>query len=226
MMGSKKVFWGMIVVLVLLSCLAVFVLIYGDIFVGKQAKKLVELRLENRLLDEQQAALIQANKDIVKYKDLEDTAKAVVPQDKDQARAVREIIRLAADSGIKISSVSFPTSSLGAKPSAASNTSSSSTSSAVTGETTSPSSSSAQTSSPVSQAKPVEGVPGVYSLEMTIVPDSDTPISYYDFLSFLTKLENNRRTAQVTSVTISPIDDDSSTSYISFSLTLNIFVKP
>ncbi len=216
MSSSKRVFLIMIGVVTLLSGLAIATLVGGDMYLRKQAKKLTDLKLENRLLDEQQTALIQANKDIAKYADLEKIAKSVVPQDKDQARAVRDIIQIASDSGISISSVSFPSSNLGQ------GSSSSSSSSATSGST----STAKPTTNAISQGKAVEGIPGVYALEMTILPNSGSPVSYDKFLKFLERLENNRRTAQVTKIKVDPVGSDPKSLLINFTLTINIFVKP
>lgn len=217
-MNSKKVFFGMLGLLVLLVGGAIGLVFLGDTMLKKESNKLVEQRLESRLLDEQQAALVRANREIEGYEELEKTVKAVVPQDKDQARAVREIIKIAGRSGITISSIDFPSSSLGTKP-------------VKSGGNQNPdgsaeSKSPEPKSSPVSQATPVEGVNGVYSLEMNIVPAANRPISYYKFLEFLGRLENNRRTAQVTSVRIQPVGDSNTNPSVTFSLTINIFVKP
>lgn len=214
-MSSKKVFFGMIALLLLLAAAATALVVYGDIFMNKESAKLVDQRLESHLLDEQQAALTRANQDIEQYEDLEKTVQAVVPQDKDQARAVREIINIAAKSGIKISSIDFPSSSLGEKQKKS-----------ASDNPEAPTPKSESKSSPVSQATPVDGINGVYSLEMNIVPDSNQPVSYYKFLEFLSRLENNRRTAQVTSVRIEPVGDSSTNPSVTFSLTINIFVKP
>ncbi len=177
------------------------------------------LKVEDKVLEEQQSALNQANKDIVKYSELEKDAKTVVPQDKDQAKAVLEIIQIAKQSNIAIKSITFPSSNLGAKAAPTTNSSDSSDKS---------SSSSTPPPPPISQAKPVDGIKGVYSLEMNIVPDSDNGnvVSYYQFLDFLQRLENNRRTAQVTQIRITPKTSDKQSSIITFTLTINIFVKP
>jgi hypothetical protein len=214
MMNSKRVFFLMIGVCVLLSAAVLGVVVAGNNILKQQAEKLVDLKLEDRLLDEQQAALTKANQDILEYEELENIAKTVVPQDKDQARAVREIVALARESGISIATISFPSSNLGAKVAPAKP--------AAEGEA--PAKAAAVPT--ITQAKPVEGVPGVYALEMTITPNAERQVSYYQLLDFLEKLENNRRTAQVTSVKITPITDDGDNPYVSFSLTLNIFVKP
>lgn len=211
-MTSKKIYYFMLAVVGVLFITAVAIFILGNSSLKQSSKKLIDLKLQNKLLEEQQTALIRAKKDIAQYADLEKVAKTVVPQDKDQARAVREIISIAQQSNIGISGISFPSSSLGSKT--ASGGSASSTSSAA--------------KSPLSQAKPVDGIPGIYSLEMTITPDTTNgpPISYYQFLGFLRRLENNRRTAQVSQIKIDPLSTDRRNPYISFVLTINIFVKP
>lgn len=181
----------------------------------KQADKLVELKLEDRLLDEQQAALTQANQDIKEYEELEQAAKSVVPQDKDQARAVREIIAIAKEVGVPISTISFSSSNLGVQPVQP-----------KTNEGDGGSTTTTPAAPAITQAKPVEGVTGVYALEMIITPDSEANISYYQLLDFLEKLESNRRTAQVTSVKVTPVTSDANNPYITFTLNINIFVKP
>lgn len=218
-MTSKRMYFVMLGVTVLLAIGIVASVVMGDMYLQKQASKLNELKVQDRILEEQQTALTQANKDIAKYTELEKVSKSVVPQDKDQANAVLEIIEIARQSGIAIQSITFPASSLGAKAAPAPKTD------AGSGDAAKPATPAAPT---ISQAKPVDGVPGVYSLEMNITPvSSDTsPISYYQFLDFLGRLENNRRTAQVTQIKISPKTSSPQSPFISFTLTINIFVKP
>jgi hypothetical protein len=205
----------MLGLVVLLSAGIVATVVMGDQYLKKQADKLNELKVQDKILEDQQTALTQANKDITKYTELEKISKSVVPQDKDQAKAVLEIIEIARQSGIPIQSITFPSSNLGTKVAPAPKAEGSSTPAAPAAP-------------PVSQAKPVDGIKGVYSLEMNITPAaSDTnPISYYQFLDFLGRLENNRRTAQVTQVKISPKTTARQSPFISFTLTINIFLKP
>jgi hypothetical protein len=182
----------------------------------KQSDKLMALKLENRVLDEQQAALTRANKDVVKYAELEKIAKSIVPQDKNQAQTVLELINIAKESGIPISSISFPTSTLGrttTPPSASTGTTSGSAA------TTTP----APTTPSVTQVTPVTGMAGVYQMEVTVQSGS-TPVSYNDFITFLSKLENNRRTAQVSNLTITPSPKD--INKVTFTLGINVFIKP
>lgn len=60
-----------------------------------------------------------AKKDVEKYAYLNEIINSALPQDKDQARTVREIFLLAKQAGITIKSVQFPSSTLGAVTSAA-----------------------------------------------------------------------------------------------------------
>jgi len=215
-MNAKKVNFILIGVIILLGLAGAGSVVLGNVSLQKKSQQLVGLKLNNRILNEQQLALQTAKKNIEKYADLEQIAKSVVPQDKDQAEVVREIIDIAGQSGIKIRTIAFPSSNLGA---------------GATTSTPSASSSSTPTSAaaaPISQAVPVPGISGVYSLAVTITPDDNPaqPITYYQFLDFLKRLENNRRTAQVTDVKVIPTGIDNKNPIVSFSLTMNIFIKP
>lgn len=166
----------------------------------KSSDELVAVKLENRVLDEQQSFLVKAKKDIETYKELNGIAQSVVPQDKDQARTVRDITSIASSLGIKLSSVSFPASTLGQ-------------SSKISGAKTA-----------VTQVTPVAGIPKLYEMQITVQQDTGAPISYEKFLDFLSKLEKNRRTAQVTSVTIQPTT--SNRNNLTFNLVLSTYIKP
>lgn len=221
-MSNKKIYYGMLGLVSIIAFGFFSVIIVGNNVLKSSSAQLQELKLKDRILQEKQTALLKAKQDIEKYQDFEETAKSVVPQDKDQAKAVRQIINLAKQSGIKIQSISFSASSLGgsgATPSSGQNQ-----------NPDAPGAKKPTTSSnkAISQAVPVTGVNGVYSLEMIIIPDTEegSPITYTQFLDFLQKLENNRRTAQVTQIRVDPVDNESGSPYVDFSLTVNIFLKP
>lgn len=72
-----------------------------------------QARLKSLTLDEKQRQLSKARVDIEKYRTLADIAKSIVPQDKDQAQTVREIVKIADTHGIKLGAITFPASSLG-----------------------------------------------------------------------------------------------------------------
>lgn len=200
-MTPKKasfVMMGSLAVAVILLGILVY---FGDQSLSKQSEELVDLKATNQTLETQQANLITAKRNLEKYSDLEEITQDIVPQDKDQARAVREIVTLAEQSGFGLESINFPQSNLG---------------SATTDKNNSNTNS-------ITQAVPVQGIKGVYSLEAVITPKGNIP--YSQFLTFLSKLENNRRTAQVTSVRIEPSTDGNS-EFISFTLNVNLFLKP
>lgn len=222
-MSNKKMYFGMVGLVSVIGIGFVAVMFLGNSMLKNSSIELQDLKLKDRILQEKQTALVKAKQDIEKYQDFEETAKSVVPQDKDQAKAVRQIIDLAKQSGIKIQSISFSASSLGG--SGASQSSGQNQNPDAPGASK-PSASTSKTA--ISQAVPVAGVNGVYSLEMIIIPDTEagSPITYTQFLGFLQKLENNRRTAQVTQIRVDPVDNETGSPYVDFSLTVNIFLKP
>lgn len=218
-MSSRRAFLFMIGAFVLSFGLLVGSVAAGNTLLKSRANKLMELKLENRVLDEQQVALTQANKDIQKYAELEKTAKAIVPQDKNQAQTVLEIVSIAKEAGVPISTILFPTSTLG-QTSSSSNTSNSSAGASSTN--TSNTTTTPKTS--VTQVTPVTGMAGVYQMEVTVQSDTNQPVRYSSLIDFLTKLENNRRTAQVSNLTITPSQKD--VTRITFTLGINVFIKP
>lgn len=170
-----------------------------DNLLGSQANKLISLKAKSLALATEQQGLIKAKQDIKTYSSLSQIAKAVVPQDKDQAEAVREIVNIAASNGISLSAISFPASTLG-------------TTTTSTGTTS------------LSQLQPVKNITGVYQLQITVVGDSSKPVAYDKFVSFLVALEHNRRTAQVSSISIQP--NAINRSLLTFTLNLNEYIKP
>lgn len=173
-----------------------------------QAAKLVTLKAKNEALTSEQQGLVKAKKDIKTYAKLETIAKSVVPQDKDQAEAVREIVNIAEANGISLATISFPASSLGSIIPQASSSVSSTTKSTVS----------------FSQLQAVKNINGVYLLQISVVSDSNKPVAYDKFISFLSALENNRRTAQVSTISIQP--NLANRNLLTFSLSLNEYIKP
>lgn len=209
--------------LVLLSALAgagllFFIIIFSGLgILSAKNQRLIELKQQIRTVDAQSSNLAAAKKQVEQYSYFNDIAKSVLPSDKDQAQAVLDIFSLADQSGIAIASITFPASSLGAKAAA-------------------PASNNAATAPPasaISQARAVEGIAGLYSLELVISPQTGTSVpdtkrvTYPKLLDFLERIEHNRRTAQITQVNIQPQGGGSSPSqFINFTMTINIFMKP
>lgn len=207
-MNAKRVFFVIIGCLGMLVMLAVAGIYFGNAMLQKQSHKLVALKLQSRVSDEQQAALAKAKQNVIKYTPLNTIAQTIVPQDKDQALTVREIVSFADKAGIKIGSITFPASNLGQKKVGSSS-----------GTVSAPSASSS-----LSQVTPVKGIAGVYQLPITIQSDTNALINFNQLVTFLQSLENNRHTAQVSQLTINPVD--ASGKRLSFELVVNVYIKP
>jgi hypothetical protein len=193
-MSAKKTYW-LLLGAVGLSLIALIVcVIIASNLLASQSRHLVKARTESMVLEGKQEQLAKAKSDISKYKDLADIAKSIVPQDKDQAQTVREIVNLAAANGVKLGSITFPTSALGDAK--------------VTH----------------SQLTPVQNIPGVYRLEITVQSDSGSPATYTSFINFLDALEHNRRTALVSGITLTPESNDPNK--LAFTLIVNEYIKP
>lgn len=206
----------MLGVLGLMSVLVIATVVLGDSFLRKQSQKLLDLKLNNQVIEAQQTSLVQAKKDLEKYNELEAIAKQIVPQDKDQARAVRELINLANQSGISIASIGFPASNLGQQAAVKAVTPSENAAASTTPA--------APAAPPVTQVKPVEGIKGLYQLEIVVVSDATRPATYPRMIDFLSRLEQNRRTAQVAQISIQP--DTVDRNALNFTLTITLFIKP
>lgn len=208
-MSTKRVYYVMLGLVGLLF----FAVLVGTVQINgllkSKARHLVDLKLQSQVISSQQTGLQKAKKQVAQYSGFEETAKSIVPQDKDQAQAVREISKLASDSGIsRLSSITFPLSTLGGA--------------AGTSSGTAPKTSSKGS---LTQLTPVKGISsGVYSLQITIQQTSESTIPYSQFLNFLEKLEQNRRTAQVTSIILQP--DNTHPNMVAFTLIINEFIKP
>lgn len=211
-MTSKRLYIG------LLGCIGLLVvaLIAGTYgthsLLASHARALTKLKAQSAALDQEQLSLNKAKQDIKTYADLVKITKAVVPEDKNQAEAVREIVNIAGDNGIDLASVTFPASSLGG------------TASGGTATSLAPSAAGSSQGSGLSQLTPVKSISGVYSLQITVTSSISKPVPYPQFINFLSALEHNRRTAQVNTISIQP--DKINPALLSFTLGLNEYIKP
>lgn len=198
-MNSKQLYFGFIGLLILLSLGTVVATYFANGWLEQQARQLTDLKATSQATADQQTALANDKKDLAKYSALNKIAQSIVPQDKDQAEAVREIVNIAAQSGIpSLSSITFQTSALGTKT--------------------------LSTSNGLTQVTPVKGMPGVYDLQITVNLDASKSVPYSTFIKFLSKLEQNRRTAQVSSIVVQP--DANNPGRVSFTLVIDEFLKP
>ena len=92
------------IVLAALTTLLSFALV-GSGFLANQllmqkSQALGKLKAQSQVASDLQITLNKDKADIVRYKDLNEIAKSVVPKDKNQAQTVGEIIKMAQASGI------------------------------------------------------------------------------------------------------------------------------
>lgn len=198
-MTPRKLYYALLACLILAGIGLLATGYIADSLLTKKAMTLKQLKAEVENQSTLQSELSKNKRQLREYSGLNQIAKTIVPQEKDQAVTIREISRMASESGIpKLSSITFPASTLGGATGVAS-------------------------ANNISQLTPVKGLAGVYSLPVTVTLSSTNSVSYSQFMVFLDKLEQNRRTAQVTSVNITPFASDPSR--ISFNLVINKYVK-
>lgn len=217
-MTPKRLYFGLIGLIGLL----IIGLLAGAFGINKvlteRSTQLTALKATAQALDKEQSGLAEAQQEVQKYAGLQKIAQAVVPEDKDQAEAVREIVNIAAANGVGLSAITFPASSLGSTGTTPS--SGATNSSAVTVGPVKPNTSAGK----LSQLQPVKNIPGVYVLQITVQSDPNKPVPYSSFINFLHALEHNRRTAQITSITLQPAANNPGS--LSFTLTINEYIKP
>jgi len=223
-MNSQK--FRLVLLGILGACVLIFIVlcVLGLSALGNESKKVVELKLHNQTADAQLTNLAVSKQEVEKYSYFKTVASTVIPNDKNQAEAVLEIFKLADQSGINIQNITFPNSNLGTTSPLAATPTASST--AAPTSTTTPT-----TQKIISQSTPVTGIPGLYSVQLIITPETgsqlsaDRQVTYSKMLDFLSRIENNRRTAQITQVNIQPLATSGGNQF-NFTLTVNIFIKP
>lgn len=212
MITPKRTYYVLLVVTILLFGGLVFGTYSTNKLMVARSNKLTELKIKTLALQQEKLSLATAKKGIAKNADLLKIAQAVVPQDKDQAEAVRQIVKIASANNVKLASITFPASTLGGGPTASTSPAPASANATKTQSTA------------LTQVQPVKGIPGVYDLQITVQSDSSKPVPFTQFVGFLKALEQNRRTAQVNSISIAPLP--SNRNLLTFSLTLDEYIKP
>lgn len=194
-MKSRQLFFGLTALVLLLSLGVVGAGVGANTLLATKSNELSKLKAKEQVMDDTQANLNRSKSDLKRYAELNDIAKTIVPQDKDQTQTVREIVKIAKDSGINhLSSVTFPSSTLGTIGSSA-----------------------------LTQLTLVKGMAGVYTLPITVAVNEESAVSYSQLIAFLNGLEQNRRTAQVASLTLTPSEGSSN---IAFTIVINEYIKP
>jgi hypothetical protein len=196
-MTAKNIHKLLMIMLILLIVIAASALIFSNYMMRKSTDKLIQAKLDNIGFDSEEQTYLQARKDLDEYAALNEIIQKILPKSKDQAQAVSELYKIGDETGITIASIQFPSSSLGEK---------------------------STNSNSVTQAKAVDGMPGVMGIDIAIElqPATGASISYANMISFLQKIEVNRRSMQIKQITVNA---DTVNGGVTFNVTLTIFVK-
>jgi len=204
-MNAKRFYYTLIGALVLLVIGAGAMAYFGNVLMKKSSEKLVSAKLDNIANETEEANYAQAKKNLEKYSDLSELVTKILPSDKDQARAVSEIYKIGKETGVTITKIEFPSSTLGQKPASSTSTTTDTPASSGT----------------VTQAKAVTGLSSVLGIDINITNSSDT--TYSQMINFLQKIESNRRSMQIKKISVRPNNEKN---VLNFDLTVTIFVKP
>lgn len=219
-MTAKKTFYMMLSMLVILVIGSVAMLYFGNSFMKKSSISLINAKLDNVAYDSEEQTYLKSRKDLDKYKALNETISKILPKSKDQAQAVKELYRIGDETGIIIDKIQFPSSTLGQKTAAAA-----ATPTPTNNKASEPTTAATPTTTSITQAKAVEGMPGVLGIDIQIglQPAYGATISYDNMIRFLQKVENNRRSMQIKQINVHA---DTKNGGVTFDLTLTIFIKP
>ena len=202
-MNAKKFYITLIVIIVLLVIATAGVFYGANVMLKRSSTKLSQLKVENAVLEQNEKVYQKAKNDLIKYQDLQSAVNEALPKEKDQAKALKELIQIGNTTGVKIEKIEFTDSTLGDKAKSTASTP-------------------AAAGSAVTQAKPIAGISGVQGIEMKVTlagANTNTSINYNNFIEFLDLVSNNRRSMQIASLNIQP-------DLKKADLTINIFVKP
>lgn len=207
MISAKKAYYGLIGLLIIVIAGIGAVLYFSRVFLKANSDKLVAAKLELYKIDETESAYRKNQALLTANQDTADILASVIPNEKDQAKAVREITQIAADNGLSVKAIRFPGSDL-----------------VITNKSTTAEQKTA-TSQSVSQAKVVPGLTNVLGIVVEIELNSanaNQTISTDQVLGFLQKVENNRRNIRVTSINFGSAVDEGKTLKVDTLL----FIKP
>lgn len=182
-----------------LLVVAAFGLTYGaNKLFARQGQTLEDAKINYEVAQNREDALQRAEANIAKYEQLNIIAQGVLPQEKDQALTVREIVAIARQNGVSLGSVTFPDSKLGVPTKSKTN------------------------ANTESQLTPVKGISGLYVMEIKVASSGVT--RYDNFLRFIDALQSNRRTANITSISATP--SEVNRNFVSFNLSINAYIRP
>lgn len=202
-MNNKKLFIVFIAIIICVISLGALTLIKATSALESEGSKLMDVKIEDEIMERRIKDLAKAKKDVARYSELSDISKQVVPEEKNQASLIAELSSMANQCKIKLGTIDFPKSSLGSIQKKNSKT---------------------KTDTSKSQLFEIPEMKGVYAMEIGMKNHSNSPVSYDQILQFLKILENNRKTSQVTNISITPKEDNKN--LYDFHIKINTYIRP
>jgi len=233
-MNPKKAYRYILAVFVLGIAGSGWLVQYASTWLTESSVELTSLRSEVQQLEQKRISLEDAKLTLNVERKAIDTLSKVIPTDKDQARIVKEIYQIAAQSGLSIDSVGFPASTLGNQTAPATTV----TATPATTGSDKPANSADAAATPVptppksiSQATPVKDIPGVQSIDLTIgtinsvtLPPA-TGVRYNEMIAFMKLIERNQRTIQIRSLGIGQGEVVNGEATFNLDIALTIFIR-
>lgn len=217
---------------VLIACIALAIVAsvasvwYATGWLSTRAETLVEVKLEQISLEEQQKRAFEASNALEEYGELSNVVKQVAPTEKEQEKIIAELYKIADENNIAIQSLAFNSSDLGEEKTntpaaqAPAAQSGEAQDTATTGESATPAA--AATRNTITQTEKVEGLKNVVGLNIrpegftqvikdgngNVVGTREGGLEYSTILNFLESLERNRRQMIIDQISITPIQGE------------------
>lgn len=194
---SKKAFFLMIAVLIITVAGAGGAFYFADGMLQKKSKQISDLKADQEAVTQQIAIYEDARKKIEELAFIEEVASQVLPESKEQADVIAELRSFAENSDMTIQSMNF-SGSVAKDPG---------------------------TNLDLSQTTQLKDVTGVRVLPVDLVfttgPEGPT---FESLISFLEKIENNRRKMQVTDISLTP-NNNNRELLSSIAMSVNIYLR-
>ncbi len=226
-MSPKRLYFILIGLLVVITVGSFALTWEASKWLATRSQSTVELKLDILKLQQQQKIGLKAASELETYKQDVKYIAEVLPKRKDQVDALSQLTKIADENNITFGSISFPSSELGnavAKVAAP-----------VVDESAKTTTASPTTPAPApkptaTQTKPVDGLPGVSSIQISLgeiaQKSSNKSLTYDQLLSVLRSIEQNRRTMQMTNISITPKKSTTDNSVLyQLTINLNIYIK-
>jgi hypothetical protein len=218
---------------ILIACIALAIIAsvasvwYATGWLSTRAETLVEVRLEQIGLEEQQKRAFEASNALDEYGELSEIVKQVAPTEKEQEKIIAELYKIADENNIAIQSLAFDSSNLGEEKT---NTPTPAQTPVAQGgeaqdgaeDSSATPATTATVRNTITQTVKIDGLKNVVGLNIrpegftqlikdgngNVVGTRESGLEYSTILNFLESLERNRRQMIIDQISITPIQGE------------------